>query len=204
MRRAIIGLVHAFVVLALTPSFSGVVATEDESPATASAAASVALEPTFTGAASSPAAGSPLLVDAMCTAVDELFTAVGNPDTGEASPLSRALEDAIVAGDTALIDTTTTAILAHLEASRAAAARAAAYPPAAAGVSAFDEFLTIVAEGVVAKRDAASDGLEASRAAAQGTWDRAVGPWRAWLTELGPVWFEIAGDTPMPCPSPRD
>jgi hypothetical protein len=204
MRRAMSGLAPTFVVLALTLSFGDVVATEDESPATAGAAASVTPEPSFTGAASSPAARTPLLVDAICTAVDELFTAVGNPDTGEASLLSRDLEDAIVAGDATLIDTTTTAILAHLEASRSAAARAASYPPAAAGLSAFDEFLTIVAEGVVAKRDAAPDGLEASRAAAQRTWDRAVAPWRAWLTELGPIWFEIAGDRPMPCPSPPD
>jgi hypothetical protein len=150
-----------------------------------------------------PVADAAVFIDAMCTAFDELLTAVGNPDTGEGSELSRTLEDAIVRGDTALVDTTTEAMLGHLQAARSAAMRAASFPSAAAGMSEFDDFLVIVADGVVAERDAAPDGLDAAIAAANRDWARAYETWRGWITEIGPLWNEVAGDMPIPCPSPR-
>ncbi len=150
-----------------------------------------------------PVADAAVFVDALCTAVDESWTAVGNPDTGETSTLSRRLEDAIARGDTALVDTTTEAMLGHLQAARSAAARAAGYPPAAVGMSAFDDFVVFIAESIAAERDAAPDGLEAARVAANRQSERAYESWRAWINESGPVWSEVAGDMPVPCPSPR-
>jgi hypothetical protein len=201
MRRTIDGLAAIPVALALTFSFGSAAATEDASPAVTVADGPVA---TVSAAeeASPPPVNDPLFVEAVCTAIDELFVAVGNPDTGEISALGQALEDAIVAADAKLVETTTAVMLAHLEASRSAAAQAAGYPPAANAMSAFDDFLAIVADGVVAEHDAAPDGLDAARAAAQRTWDQAAVPWRAWITDLRPVWHSVAGDTPIPCPSP--
>lgn len=144
-----------------------------------------------------------VFVDAMCSAFDELLLAVGNPDTGEGSDLSLALDDAIARGDEALVATTSEAMLGHLDTARSVAARAATFPSAAAGIRAFDDFLVIVADSVVAKRDAAPAGLEAANDAANREWARAYESWRGWLTELGPVWDETAGDLPMPCPSAR-
>ena len=150
-----------------------------------------------------PEADGTVFVDAVCTAVEQLWTAVGNPDTGEGSTLSRTLEDAIAHGDTALVDTTTEAMLRHLRAARSAAARAASYPPAAVGMSAFDDFVVIVADSVLAERDAAADGLEAARVAANREAVRAYESWRTWINESGPIWSEVAGDMPIPCPPLR-
>ena len=154
--------------------------------------------------ASLPEEDAEVFVDAMCTAFDELLLAVGNPDTGQGSELSRTLEDAIARGDLVLVATTTQAMLGHLQTARSEAQRAVVLAAAAPGIAAFDGFLAIVADTVNAKRDAAPGGLDAANEAADREAARGYEAWRGWLTELGPVWNEVAGDMPMPCPSPRD
>ena len=68
---------------------------------------------------------------AACAAWDSLFRAVGNPDTGTGSDLSRALDDAVAAGDAALADRLATDIVRELEDGREQVAVAGGWQPRA-------------------------------------------------------------------------
>jgi hypothetical protein len=149
-----------------------------------------------------PAIGPDDFVAAVCAAVDELLTAIGNPDTGDQSGLYRSFESAIEAGDLLAVDAVSTAILAHLDVAQAQTERAAGFGPA---TDAFDHlvvFLGVIIDSVEAMRDAAPEGLDAARAAGQQVADAAYEPWTAWMREMGPVWATYAGDMPVPCPAP--
>jgi hypothetical protein len=149
-----------------------------------------------------PSIGPDEFAAEVCTAVDELIIAVGNPDTGTGSDLSRTFEAAIRSGDLPAVDATAATMQEHLERARTAAERARAFQPADAGMDHFLAFLAQVADGIEATRDAAPDGADAAFAAGQRAWDAAYEPWIAWLGELRPVWEEYAGGMPVPCPTP--
>ena len=67
---------------------------------------------------------------AYCAAWDELFTAIGNPDTGSKSALSGAFEKAVTAGDVANAERLAGMINAHLATGRGHLAVASGWPSA--------------------------------------------------------------------------
>ena len=73
-----------------------------------------------------------------CDAFEAMFRAVGNPDAGTDSELSKALEDAVQRGDPAEAGRLAEAITVELESGRQAASRAAAWPPGFAAMSELD------------------------------------------------------------------
>ena len=86
-------------------------------------------------ACSAPAASSVATCDVRgfaanaCDAFSAMFRAVGNPDAGTDSELSKALDEAIRRGDPAETDRLAQAITTELESGRQAASLASAWPP---------------------------------------------------------------------------
>ena len=76
-----------------------------------------------------------------CDAFAAMFRAVGNPDAGTDSELSKALEEAVQRGDPAEAGRLAEAITTELESGRQAASRAAAWPPGFAAMSELDRLL---------------------------------------------------------------
>ena len=67
-----------------------------------------------------------------CGSFTSLFLAVGNPDAGTPSIMSKALDDAVAAGDSAAADHAAAAMMTELEAARVQTAAAARWQPTAA------------------------------------------------------------------------
>jgi len=67
-----------------------------------------------------------------CGAVTSLFRAVGNPDANTPSVMSKALDDAVNAGDGVAADKAAAAMMAELESARVQTAAAARWQPTAA------------------------------------------------------------------------
>ncbi len=86
-----------------------------------------------------------------------MFKAVGNPDAGTDSELSKALEDAVQRGDPAEAGRLAEAIMIELENGRQAASRAAAWPPAFAAMSELDRVLLAFEAMIDAKRQGAGN-----------------------------------------------
>lgn len=115
------------------------------------------------GAPPSPsrsAAAAPITYDefssALCSSFTSLIRAVGNPDAGTPSVLSRKLDDAVAAGDVLGADQAAAAMLRELEAGRAEAGAAARWQPAAATMAQMDRLLAAFEAMTVAKRAAAA------------------------------------------------
>jgi hypothetical protein len=103
-----------------------------------------------------PAAGSDAeYAVAACTAWDALFRAVGNPDTGSGSDLSRALDEAVAAGDVASADRLAKDIARELEVGREHVAVARGWPPRTPVMVHFDRVFTAFEAMIAAKRAAA-------------------------------------------------
>ena len=81
-----------------------------------------------------------------------MFRAVGNPDTGADSELSKALDEAVQRGDPAEAGRLAEAITVELESGRQAASRAAAWPPGFAAMSELDRVLLAFEAMIDAKR----------------------------------------------------
>ena len=90
------------------------------------------------GAPTSPATARPAAASydeyfvAACAAWDALFRAVGNPDTGSGSDLSKSLDQAVKASDVASAERLAGAIVRELEAGRQQVAVAGGWQPRAA------------------------------------------------------------------------
>jgi len=79
--------------------------------------------------------------DGLCSAFDSMFKAVGNPDTGGGSDLSKQLETAAEAGDLATAESLARQITSELEAGRRSAAYAGGWTPGAPAAGHMDRFL---------------------------------------------------------------
>lgn len=90
---------------------------------------------------------------AFCSAFNALFVAVGNPDTGSGSVLSKALDSAVAAGDGASADQLSAKITTELESGRHAGAAAGGWPPAAPMIAQLDRVF-VAFEAMVAAKDA--------------------------------------------------
>ena len=89
-----------------------------------------------------------------CDAFSAMFRAVGNPDAGTDSELSKALDEAVQRGDPAEAGRLAEAITVELESGRQAASRAAAWPPGFAAMSELDRVLLAFEAMIDAKRQA--------------------------------------------------
>lgn len=92
-----------------------------------------------------------------CTAFKAMFRAVGNPDTGEGSVLSKALDSAVAAKDGAAAEPLAAQIAAELEAGRRSATQAGGWPPAAQTAAQLDRVLAAF-EAMTAAKVAVANG----------------------------------------------
>lgn len=112
------------------------------------------------GAPSAPPSVAPSLAPAtfdefstaFCGAFTSLIRAVGNPDAGTPSVLSKALDDAVKAGDGAAADRAAAAIMTELESGRQQTAVAARWQPTAATMAQMDRLLVAFETMTSAKR----------------------------------------------------
>ncbi len=91
---------------------------------------------------------------AACAAWDALFRAVGNPDTGTGSDLSRALDAAVAAGDGPSADRAAAAIAMELGTGRQQVAFAAGWVPRARVMAQVDRIFVAYEAMIAAKRAA--------------------------------------------------
>ena len=92
-----------------------------------------------------------------CGAFTSLFRAVGNPDANTPSVMSKALDDAVRAGDGPAADRAAAAMLSELEAGRAQTAVAARWQPTAATTAQLDRLFLAFEEMTRAKQARAHD-----------------------------------------------
>lgn len=93
---------------------------------------------------------------AYCAAFDAMFTAIGNPDTGSGSELSKALDAAMAAREADRANGLAAAITGHLERGRREAWIARGWRSADAVMAQLDRVLVAFEAMVEAKRAAAS------------------------------------------------
>lgn len=155
--------------------------------------------PSATAASAAPATFDDFATG-LCGAFTSLVRAVGNPDAGTPSVLSKALDDAVKAGDGSAADRAAIAMLTELEAGRADAARAGRWQPAAATMAQMDRLLVAYEASTAAKQAVAN---HTAGAVEPGTAFEQAGGSRAW-TALGQGLATIAmpaGASPRPCPA---
>ena len=87
-----------------------------------------------------------------CGAFTSLGRAVGNPDANTPSVLSKALDDAVAAGDAAGADRAAAAMMTELEAGRVQTAAAARWQPTAGIMAHMDRLLLAFEAMTTAKR----------------------------------------------------
>jgi len=126
----------------------GVVAACVPTGSTASAVPSVA--PTIAAATSYAE-----FVTAGCAAFQALFDAIGNPDTGSGSEMSKALDAAVKAKNVADIERLAAASLARLGDGRRQAAAAAGWLPGSPVMNALDRLLAAYQMMIAARRTTA-------------------------------------------------
>lgn len=88
---------------------------------------------------------------AACAAWDGLFRAVGNPDTGSGSDLSRSLDAAMTAGDVPSAERAAAGMASELKAARQQVAVAAGWAPRTAMMVQLDRVLAAFEVGTAAK-----------------------------------------------------
>lgn len=112
--------------------------------------------------ASAPAASVVLAVTfddyavAMCSAFDSMFQAIGNPDTGSGSELSKELDRAVERKDGAAANRLAALITTKLELGRQQAAAAASWPSAGPMMAQLDRVLGAFVVMIAAKRNIAN------------------------------------------------
>jgi hypothetical protein len=138
-----------------------------------------------------------------CAAWEALFLAVGNPDTGSGSVLSKALDDAVAAKDGTAAEELAAEITSELESGRHAVAYAGGWPPAAPMMAQLDRvfvgFEVMTAAHVpVAKGepDAADPQAALERSGAIEAWTAMLEAYRA-LGALRPAGVQRCGDLPI-------
>jgi hypothetical protein len=135
---------------------------------------------------------------AFCSSFTSLIRAVGNPDTASPSVMSRALDDAITAGDGLGGERAATAMLHELAVGRQHAGAAARWRPAAATMAQMDRLLAAFEAMTIAKRAAATQA--AGAVDPQAAFERAGGI-EAWTAVLqGVRSLPVPAETiPIPC-----
>lgn len=122
--------------------------------------------------------------DEFCAAFDDMFRAIGNPDTGSDSELMARFEQAVAAGDVATVDKVAAEITAALGSGREHARVALSWAPASAAAAPVDQLFVAFQKLVDARRSAAAQGAAASEQAGQAAFEQAGGV-EAWGAMLG-------------------
>lgn len=120
---------------------------------------------------------------AACAAWDAMFRAVGNPDTGSGSDLSKALDTALAAGDVATADRVLTSIRREFKTGREQVAIAAGWQPRAAEMALLDRVFVTFEAVRVARVEAAKRGETLQPGAVRPMADHDA--WFAMLDALG-------------------
>lgn len=137
---------------------------------------------------------------AMCSAFEELFTAVGNPDTAEHSALFEDFKAAIETGDAPSVDRAANTIRQHLETGRGYAAAAAGWEPSEPMMVQLDRLLVAFEAMVEAMR--VSVNQPGNMSVGQTAFEQAGGleAWRA-MFEAGRQMDRPANRTEKRCPT---
>lgn len=122
---------------------------------------------------------------AFCSSWEALFRAIGNPDTGEGSELSDAMDAAISRRDLGQVDTLAARIQGELAAGRRQIAFAAGFGPGAQVMSYMDRLFADFGVLIEAKRAAAPQGLEVATTRSQAAFE-ATGALDTWRTLMSP------------------
>jgi hypothetical protein len=136
---------------------------------------------------------------AFCGAFTSLIRAVGNPDAGTPSVLSKALDDAVKAGDAVGADRAAAAMMTELESGRLQTAAAARWQPTAATMAQMDRFLVAFEAMTAAKRALAHTPGSADP---QKAFEQAGGvqAWAGLMSGVGSMPVP-SGASPKPCPA---
>jgi hypothetical protein len=138
-------------------------------------------------------------VAAACAAFDELDAAIGNPDAGSGSTLSKALDSAVAAGDVATANGLADETVARLEAGRRHLAIAGGWGPGRAMSIAADRFF-LVAEALALGKKAGAATRDAR--AGQVAFEKAGGleAWQSMISAAGAIQLP-EGTSPKRCPN---
>jgi hypothetical protein len=152
---------------------------------------------------SASASATPISFDVfsarLCGSFTSLVRAVGNPDAGTPSAMSKALDDAVKARDRAAGDSAADAMLAELESGRQQAAAAAEWAPGADAMRHLDELLVAFEASTTAKRAIAA-GLPIGSGDPAKAFESAGGnaAWRATLQGISTI-KAPTGAAPIAC-----
>jgi hypothetical protein len=135
---------------------------------------------------------------AFCRAFTSLIRAVGNPDAGTPSVLSKALDDAVKTHDGIAAERAAGAMIAELEVGRQQAAIAARWQPAATAMADMDRLLLAYEASTTAKRALATG--PAGVADPQKAFEQAGGA-QAWsgMLQSTSTLVPPPGASPQPC-----
>jgi hypothetical protein len=161
-----------------------------------------AASPTPSPTASPSAIGNfPEFAATFCEAVRVMIRGFGNPDTGEDSELSVALDAAIEQGDGAAAERIAAQIDGELEAAGRLALAAEGWPPGTRAAVALGRMLNALRATVQAKYAAGDQGLGAAEQRAQQAFRQAGGKeaWTEMLTAAGEIQELGRADAPA-CP----
>ena len=135
-----------------------------------------------------------------CAAWDSLTRAIGNPETGEGSELSRALDEAIESGDGAAADRLAAEITTEIALGREHLAAARAWVPGARAVGAADDMFAAFEAMTEAKRAVANDEPPAQDPQAVFQAAGGIDAWYAMLEALDET-HDAAGSEARRCPN---
>jgi hypothetical protein len=138
-------------------------------------------------------------VAAACLAFDELDAAIGNPDSGTGSEISKALDNAVASGDVASANRLADESIARLDAGRRQLVIAGGWQPGSAMATATDRFFVVSEALVNGKRAGAAT---RDRRAGQVAFEQAGGleAWQSMLAAAGRIELP-AGSSPIRCPN---
>jgi hypothetical protein len=138
---------------------------------------------------------------ASCAAWDALFRAVGNPDTASGSDLSRALDQAVAAGDAASAERVAADIVKELRVGREQVAIAGGWQPRAAVMVQLDRVFAAFEAMIAAKLAVARQ--EPNAVDPQSAFEQAGGveAYFAWIEALRATGAGASGATAKQCPN---
>jgi len=132
-----------------------------------------------------------------CDAFEAMFRAVGNPDTGTGSELSKQLDEAVTRGDVAGAERAAEAIIGELRQGQQAASAAAAWGPGSPAMVELNDVLVAYESYVNTKKDLATGSLTDPQSAFEAA--GGVTSWQAMLTAAGAVIAARPDGPPVAC-----
>lgn len=151
IHRRLVALASSIVIASIVGACSAAIPGTSAPTGSGSAAPAASLE-----ASVPPAIAFDAFFIAACSAFDSMLEAVGNPDTGSGSVLSKQLDQAVEAKDGAAADRVAAVMTSVLETGRRHAAAAGSYPSGSPMMIQLDRVLAAFVVMVEAKREIAN------------------------------------------------